>query len=248
MVASPGILWTLAGVVVGFCFLDCLHYRLRRAVSCRRMRSCCDILQKSWWGDAMRRMAFVVVVGSTLSALAWPVAAHAQQGGSLVLTVLAGCPSGAASCVPVMNAAIGSFPAGAQRNAELVTVSANLAEIARRPQTPISTCLDIAEAIRLAGRAVTDPANSQALLLLAESLCTSGLQTAATGETNSGPSASLVGGSTGDAPAPPPPSPPPEVPPPPSETPPETPPDEPDGGGSDNDEDVYDTPDDTPPT
>lgn len=193
-------------------------------------------------------MAFVLLVGSTLSALVVPTASNAQQGGSLVQTVLAGCPSGASSCVPVMNAAIGSFPAGAQRNAELVNVSASLADIARRPQTPINTCLDIAEAIRLAGRAVTDPANSQALLLLADSLCSPGLQTAATGETGSGPSASLVGGSSGDAPAPPPPPPPPPAPP--SETPPtppDTPPNTPDGGG-DNDEFIYDTPDDIPPT
>ncbi len=199
-------------------------------------------------GASMKHV-FALLLGSALSATVLPVVSQAQQGGSLVQTVLAGCPAGASQgCVPIMNAAIAAFPAGAQRNAELLAVSASLAEIARRPQTPISTCLDIAEAIRLAGRSITDAANSQALLLLAESLCRSGLETAAIPSGDA--TASLVGGSGADAPPPSaPPAPPPSQPPtPPTETPtppPQTPPSDP---GGDNDEDVYDTPDSPPPT
>lgn len=208
----------------------------------------------------MKHLVFALVLGSAISATALPVASQAQQGGSLVQTVLAGCPVGASQgCVPVMNAAIAAFPAGAQRNADLVSVSVTLADIARRPGTPVQTCLDIAQGIRLAGQAVTDAGRSRALMELADSLCGSGFVTAATGNGSDTPSASLVGGSTGDTPppAPPPAAPPPappsappaETPPPPTETPPtppQTPPSDPSGG--DNDETVYDTPDSPPPT
>lgn len=196
----------------------------------------------------MKGLTFAFLLGSAFSAIALPLASQAQQGGSLVQTVLAGCPAGAfQSCVPVVNAAIAAFPAGAQRNAELVAVSASLADIARRPQTSARTCLDIAQGIRVAGQAVTDPASSRALLELADSLCGPGFETAATGGDDP-PAASLVGGSTGDAspPAPPssPPSSPPPTSPPPSSPPPSSPPPS-DPGGGDNDGDVFDPP--TPP-
>jgi hypothetical protein len=212
----------------------------------------------------MKHVVFVLLLGSAFSATVLPAVSQAQQGGSLAQTVLAGCPAGAAQgCVRVMNAAIAAFPAGAQRNADLVAVSVTLADIARRPQTSVQTCLDIAQGIRLAGQAVTDAGRSRALLELADSLCGPGFVTAATGNGNAAPSGSLVGGSTGDTPPPPPappaappPSPPPappaETPPPPTETPPPptetptTPPSDP--GGGDNDETVYDTPDSDPPT
>ena len=122
--------------------------------------------------------------------------------------------------VPVMNAALAAFPAGARRNADLVAVSITLADIARRPQTSVQTCLDIAQGIRLAGQGVTDAARSRALLDLAASLCGPGLVTAATGNGNGAASASLVGGGTSDTPPPPPPPPAaPPVSPPPADTP-----------------------------
>ena len=206
----------------------------------------------------MKGLVFALLFGSAFSATVMPMASQAQQGGSLVQTVLAGCPAGGfQSCVPVMNAALAAFPAGARRNADLVAVSITLADIARRPQTSVQTCLDIAQGIRLAGQGVTDAARSRALLDLAASLCGPGLVTAATGNGNREASASLVGGGTSDTPPPPPPppaappvaSPPADTPSPPTETPttpPQTPPSDPVGG--DNDETVYDTPDSTPPT
>lgn len=204
----------------------------------------------------MKHVVFALLLGSSFSTTVLPTASQAQQGGSLVQTVLAGCPAGASQgCVPVMNAAIAAFPAGAQRNADLVSVSVTLADIARRPGTPVQTCLDIAQGIRLAGQAVTDAGRSRALLELADSLCGPGFVTAATGNGSDTPSASLVGGSTGDPPPPsapppaPPSAPPVETPPPPTETPPtppQTPPSDPVSG--DNDETVYDTPESPPPT
>ena len=181
----------------------------------------------------MKGLVFALFLGSTISAINLPTISQAQQGGSLVQTVLAGCPAGAfQSCVPVVNAAIAAFPAGPQRNADLVAVSASLADIARRPQTSSRTCLDIAQAIRVAGQAVTDRASSRALADLADSLCGPGFETAATGGGDS-PPASLVGGSTGNA----------TPPAPPSSSPPSSPPSDP--GGGDNDEDDFDPP--TPP-
>lgn len=191
----------------------------------------------------MKHLVFALLLSSAFSATALTAASHAQQGGSLVQTVLAGCPTGTSQgCVPAMDAAIAAFPAGAQRNADLVAVSITLADIARRPQTPVRTCLDIAQGIRLAGQAVTDAARSRALIELAGSLCGPGLETAATGNAGNTPSASLVGGSSGDAPPPAPPAPPPSSPPPASPpTPPSSPPPSDPGGGG-NDEDDFDPP------
>jgi hypothetical protein len=151
----------------------------------------------------MKRFAFVLLLGSTLSAVAFPVSSSAQQGGSLVQTILDGCPGGAfRSCVPTINAAIAAFPPGAQRNVDLIAVSVALAEIARRPQTPVSTCLDIAEGIRTAGQAVTSRVDSQALVELADSLCARGFETAGVGSGDSETPVSLVSGSTSQTSAP----------------------------------------------
>ena len=152
----------------------------------------------------MRRLAYVLLLSSTLTAVGLPVGTFAQQGATLVQAVLEGCPAGAfRSCVPAVQAAVAVFPAGAQRDAELIAASVSLAEIARRPQTPFFTCLDIADGIRVAGRAVTDAASSQALLELADSLCRRGFETAATGGGDNTPPASLVGGTSSDAVPPP---------------------------------------------
>jgi hypothetical protein len=149
----------------------------------------------------MKTFARAVMAISTLSLAAGATPTFAQQGGTLTQIVLRTCPAPlGASCVAAVQGAIDSMPRGAARNAELLAMSAALADRARGIFVTKAMCEDIAAGIRLASGAVTNAADREALITLADSLCQARFETAGIGDLTPPPSLVAGGGGGGTPP------------------------------------------------
>ena len=126
----------------------------------------------------MQKSVGAVVVTAALGA--WCVGdAVGQTAAVSIPALLLQCPDIAGDrCVPVVRNFVAQ-QRGLAQDAELVRLVSALAEVAQLPRTTTRMCLDIAEGIKVAGEAVADGEQRDAIMSIADSLCGDTLSTAA---------------------------------------------------------------------